>query len=289
MANAGADDPLVWYDRVNLVTYFLHTDHQGSVVAMTGAGAPSALNAYDEYGVPRAGNVGRFQYTGQLWLPDLGMYHYKARVYAPALGRFLQTDPVGYQDQYNLYGYVGNDPVNLVDPTGTQVLWRVSPLDSDEERDRKVQFNESATRALRGAEIEIHNNGLQILASFIPVERAVTGAAWAWRVLGLGTRLSRATRIAMAGGRHSGLLRQYSQMSATSINRSIRNLTRRIEEHREKIRNPAAYMTRESPRDPAAVQRAINDWRAEIRNYSEQRDIARDALRAQCSTGTRLC
>jgi RHS repeat-associated protein len=126
---AGTDVPVVSFAGATLAQpSYLYADHQGSIVAVGSANGQTVTpNSYDEYGVPAAGNVGRFQYTGQIWLPELGMYHYKGRVYSPYLGRFLQTDPVGYDGGINLYAYVGDDPVNLTDPDGKdpvrEALW----------------------------------------------------------------------------------------------------------------------------------------------------------------------
>ncbi|MFC7498304.1 RHS repeat-associated core domain-containing protein [Enterovirga sp. GCM10030262] len=96
----GMDEPLVEYAGTdNATRRWLHADERGSIVAISDAtGAAVVKNTYDEYGNPGAGNDGRFQYTGQTWIPELKLYYYKARFYDPRLGRFMQTDPIGYSE-----------------------------------------------------------------------------------------------------------------------------------------------------------------------------------------------
>jgi RHS repeat-associated protein len=133
----GLDDVTVSYDAYGNRTWLL-SDERQSVVALTdGSGSATSINTYDEYGVPGSGNAGRFQYTGQMWLPDAGIYHYRARAYAPQIGRFLQTDPMGYGAGANLYAYVGGDPVNFSDPLG---LCTVTKLGWGHPEDGKVLY-----------------------------------------------------------------------------------------------------------------------------------------------------
>jgi RHS repeat-associated protein len=105
-------------------TYYYHFDGLGSVTALTNSsGTTVEVYEYDVYGrvgasVPAHPN--RIMFTGREYDKETGLYYYRARYYNPQIGRFLQTDPVGYGAGMNWYAYCGNSPIDRTDPLG---LW----------------------------------------------------------------------------------------------------------------------------------------------------------------------
>ena len=83
---------------------------------------------YNAYGQPlQVSTVGNpYMFTGRRFDSETGLYYYRARYYSPQLRRFIEPDPIGFEGGMNLYAYVGNDPVNLIDPYGLDSIGKIN-------------------------------------------------------------------------------------------------------------------------------------------------------------------
>ncbi len=110
--------------RINGALYCCHTDHIGAVRAVTNPAGIVVWQAdYDAFGEAKI-TINDIEQNlrspGQYFDDETGLHYNRFRYYSPEFGRYLTRDPLGLRGGLNLYNYVGNDPVNSVDPLG---LW----------------------------------------------------------------------------------------------------------------------------------------------------------------------
>jgi RHS repeat-associated protein len=106
----------------------------------------------------RIGN--NYLFHGREYEPEVGLYYYRHRYYMPRIGRFLQTDPMQYQDSMNLYQAFGMNPVNFTDPFGTKIktedlyeLKRISESKGPDAAKRWIDRNPNFTS---GEKLDLH-------------------------------------------------------------------------------------------------------------------------------------
>lgn len=139
--------------RQNGVDRFFHSDWIGSTRYLTDGTGLSAPTAYrfDAYGNQSASagpDATTRKYAGSHGYESdgpAGMQLLGHRFYDPALGRFLNPDPIGFAGGLNLYAYCGGDPVGLVDPSG------LDPFDANELSDEEITRGGLLTRRLLAA------------------------------------------------------------------------------------------------------------------------------------------
>jgi RHS repeat-associated protein len=157
-------DEILWRYQAGAGHLRYHSDMHGNVTALLDYGGTVIEKyTYDAFGRPTVTNGdgtgtrgtsnygNRFMFTGREYFPELGLYDYRHRFYDPWLGRFLQTDPTGFDaGDMNLFRYCADDPVDKSDPTGLQENsiggWegdgaRISPVPSREQVNKPQELD----------------------------------------------------------------------------------------------------------------------------------------------------
>ncbi len=107
---------IIYHLQDNLNSYTTQVNADGEIIAREEY-APFGESTFFA-GVGGADELTHYRYSGQERDNATGFYYYGARYYANWLGRWLSPDPAGTIDGPNLYAFVGNNPVSMVDVGG---------------------------------------------------------------------------------------------------------------------------------------------------------------------------
>ncbi|MCB1053965.1 MAG: DNRLRE domain-containing protein [Acidobacteria bacterium] len=215
-------------------TYRILSDPLGSVrlVVDLSTGTVAQRLDYDPWGqVTLDTNPGfqPFGFAGGLYDPQTGLVRFGVRDYDPRIGRWTAKDPLGLAGgDANFYAYVGNDPINLTDPSG-QILpllllaWGAIEVGSTiwDIYEAWDTFTDPCADLWDKALVA---GGLG-LGAVLPGGGYGVGAKAGRRALRASEGLSEGARLAEEALEHL----------TTSQRRSVRSLEKRIAEHRVKL------------------------------------------------------
>lgn len=116
-------------------TSLFHTSHRGSIQIITQKGTVASRYSYLAYGETDEGKSDlslRLRFAGEYFIPEIGLYFLRTRMYDPVLGRFLTPDSRLPQAElpgtFNPYVYAANNPVRFRDPLGTFTLGELATV-----------------------------------------------------------------------------------------------------------------------------------------------------------------
>ncbi|NIM11253.1 MAG: hypothetical protein GTO45_04610 [Candidatus Aminicenantes bacterium] len=192
------------YSGATATPYYFHTNAIGSVTAITDANGDIVERvSYDTYGMPTftdaAGEVvskstigNTLLFHGRRYDAETNLYYFRARYYDPIMGRFLQTDPMGYEDSMNLYQGFNMNPVNFIDPFGLitesdlykmieDYYWELSKEEYPKDEDRAFEYYQKRMTPVTGMntkQLQEHYYGLTDEWVEVEVEKSTIGKIW---------------------------------------------------------------------------------------------------------------
>jgi len=111
--------------------YFYHNDHLGTpqkITAVNGAVVWSAkYSSFGKATVAVETVENNLRFGGQYFDQETGLHYNYFRHYDPRTGRYLRTDPIGFEGGINIYDYVLNNPINANDPLGLFTYYESAP------------------------------------------------------------------------------------------------------------------------------------------------------------------